>query len=81
MHSLSIVTVILFFVTPYNYLIRFGRSFELTSPIEEYKVFYIGMEGASLNNLMLNYNRCQVCVCVCECVCVCVCVCVYVRSR
>ena len=36
-------------------------------------MFYIGMEGASLNNLMLNYNKCQVCVCVCVYVCVCMC--------
>ena len=61
----------------------------LSSPVEEYVVFYIGVEGQTLSNLILNYNRCQVrmcvmlqgvcvCVCVCMCVCACVCMCVCV---
>jgi len=39
---------------------RFGRKFELRKPVEEYQMFYIGFEGPSLTNLILNYNRCQV---------------------
>ena len=39
---------------------RFGRSFELVKPVEEHRVFYIGIEGPTLTNLMLNYNKCQV---------------------
>lgn len=38
---------------------RFGRSFELVKPVEEHRVFYIGIEGPTLTNLMLNYNKCQ----------------------
>ncbi len=36
---------------------RFGRSFELPGPIEDYSVFYIGIEGAALTNLMLSYSK------------------------
>ena len=39
---------------------RFGRLFELVKPVEEHRVFYVGSEGATLTNLLLNYNKCQV---------------------
>lgn len=38
---------------------RFGWSFELVKPIDEYVVFYIGFEGPTLTNLILNYNKTQ----------------------
>ncbi len=39
---------------------RFGREFTLAGPLESYSVFYVGGEGATLNNLMLNLTQCQV---------------------
>lgn len=42
------------------HICRFGRKFELRKPVEKYQIFYIGFEGPSLTNLILNYNRCQV---------------------
>ena len=38
---------------------RFGWRFALAKPVEEYQVFYIGAEGPTLSNLLLNYSRCQ----------------------
>ncbi|XP_064393235.1 2-(3-amino-3-carboxypropyl)histidine synthase subunit 2-like [Halichondria panicea] len=38
---------------------RFGREFTLAGPLESYSVFYVGGEGATLNNLMLNLTQCQ----------------------
>ena len=43
-----------------NSPIRFGRSFKLDKPVEEYKIFYIGREGQTLNNLLISYSRNQV---------------------
>ena len=39
---------------------RFGWFFALARPVEEYQVFYIGAEGPTLSNLLLNYSRSQV---------------------
>eukprot|EP00731_Ephydatia_muelleri_P026511 Em0018g611a len=38
---------------------RFGWFFALARPVEEYQVFYIGAEGPTLSNLLLNYSRSQ----------------------
>lgn len=38
---------------------RFGRRFRLHQSMEQYKVYYIGSEGPTLSNLMLNYNKSQ----------------------
>ena len=32
----------------------------LKCKLEEYKVFYIGGEGPTLTNFILNFNKCQV---------------------
>ena len=42
---------------------RFGREFKLpcNTQLEEYDVFYIGGESLCLTNLMMTYNKCQVC--------------------
>jgi len=43
-------------------MFRFGRRFSLHDAIENYEVFYIGREGPTLTNLLLNYAKCKVCV-------------------
>lgn len=39
-----------------------GRIFELDEKfaIEKYKIFYIGSEGITLNNLIMTFNRCEI---------------------
>lgn len=41
----------------------YGRVFNLPEgkEIHDYVIFYIGFEGLTLNNLMMSYNKCQVC--------------------
>lgn len=39
---------------------RFGRCFDITRPLSEYKIFYIGSEGPTLTNFMLTYHNNQV---------------------
>ena len=55
----AVLIIWLYVVKHFLLLFRFGRSFTLTTPIEDYKVFYIGVEGPTLSNLMLNFNKCQ----------------------
>ena len=42
---------------------RFGREFRLPleTQLEDYSMFYIGGESLCLTNLMMFYNKCQVC--------------------
>ena len=37
-------------------LFRFGRCFNITRPLSNYKIFYIGSEGPTLTNFMLTYH-------------------------
>ena len=42
---------------------RFGREFRLPvgTHLEDYDAFYIGGESLCLTNLLMSYNKCQVC--------------------
>jgi len=39
---------------------KLGRCYTLSAPIEEYSIFYIGSEGRTLSNIIMNYPTCQV---------------------
>jgi len=39
---------------------KLGRYYTLSAPIEEYSIFYIGSEGRTLTNIIMNYPTCQV---------------------
>ncbi|XP_054479008.1 2-(3-amino-3-carboxypropyl)histidine synthase subunit 2 [Anoplopoma fimbria] len=42
---------------------QFGRRFSLKSglSIKDYSMFFVGQEGATLNNFMMTWNRCSFC--------------------
>ena len=39
---------------------KLGRCYTLSVPTEEYSIFYIGSEGRTLSNIIMNYPTCQV---------------------
>jgi len=39
---------------------KLGRCYTLFAPIEQYSIFYIGSEGRTLSNIIINYHACQV---------------------
>ncbi|XP_019849452.1 PREDICTED: diphthamide biosynthesis protein 2-like [Amphimedon queenslandica] len=39
-----------------SFIKRFGRCFNVTRPLSNYKIFYIGSEGPTLTNFMLTYR-------------------------
>ena len=44
----------------HNECSKFGRVFNITRPITDYKIFYIGHEGPTLTNFMLSYKENEV---------------------
>ena len=39
---------------------RLGRLYNLTSPLKDYQLFYIGYQGQTMTNLIMNYTQNQV---------------------
>ena len=39
---------------------KLSRHYTLSSPIEDYSIFYIGCESRTLSNLIISYHSCQV---------------------